>query len=221
MRRAALRQPPPLPEAAWTGWSRLEPVATAREPKSPHKGRRRFTARVSLRGAAVEGELGPCPSPSLCSLPGPCRQADSPEGTGDRPGFGGADLWGRAHPAPALPSPRSRISCVETCVREVSGVMVVSRPSGLAWEVGWALCGLGTEVSPRILEAQPRVLTSRCSTQLPLCGEISGGPCKIKPLKWCRKESFRFGESSLFPLPALRHLKCLKNGAKPENIQNL
>lgn len=54
MRSGALRQPPQLPEVAWTGWSRLEPVAPAREPKT-HKGRRRLTARVSLRGAAVGG----------------------------------------------------------------------------------------------------------------------------------------------------------------------
>lgn len=54
MRSGALRQPPQLPEVAWTGWSRLEPVAPARELKT-HKGRRRLTARVSLRGAAVGG----------------------------------------------------------------------------------------------------------------------------------------------------------------------
>lgn len=64
MRSGALRQPPQLPEAAWTGWSRLEPVAPAREPKT-HKGRRRLTARVSLRGAAVGGCGGRAPPPAF------------------------------------------------------------------------------------------------------------------------------------------------------------
>ncbi|XP_042637447.1 N-terminal kinase-like protein [Orycteropus afer afer] len=47
MRNNTLRQPPPLPKAARTGWSRLEPEAPARE-LTPHKGRRRrLTARAT------------------------------------------------------------------------------------------------------------------------------------------------------------------------------
>lgn len=52
MRSGGLRQPPSLPEAAGTGWNRLEPAAPAREP-TPHKGRRRLTASISLREAGL------------------------------------------------------------------------------------------------------------------------------------------------------------------------
>lgn len=178
MRSGALRQPPQLPEVAWTGWSRLEPVAPARELKT-HKGRRRLTARVSLRGAAGVG-AGPCPSPSLCQVLGPHCGADSlrvPEtdlGLGER-------SHGGDYPSPAsfpvLPSPRSRFSRVETSVREVPGA-IFSRPSGLAQEAGWALCRPGTGVFPRILETQPQVLTPRCLTELFFCGETPGGAFK-------------------------------------------
>lgn len=54
-----------LPEAAGTGWNRLEPVTPARKP-TPHKGRRRLTARVSLRRAGVGGcRAAPLPQPGL------------------------------------------------------------------------------------------------------------------------------------------------------------
>lgn len=68
-RTGALRQPPPLREAAGTGWSRLEPAVPAREPK-PHKARRRLTARVSLRRAGVGGAVRH-PSPTFVPFLGP------------------------------------------------------------------------------------------------------------------------------------------------------
>ena len=68
-RTGALRQPPPLGEAAGTGWSRLEPAVPAREPK-PHKARRRLTARVSLRRAGVGVRCG-TPPPAFVPFLGP------------------------------------------------------------------------------------------------------------------------------------------------------
>lgn len=133
VRTGALRQPPPLPEAAGTGWSRLEPAAPAREP-TPHKGRRRLTARGSLRGAGwVRARAAPLPQP-LSRCPGR-PSLSSPRPARPRPVLLCAAALAVWKPGPGPPP----------------GAIFISKPSGLARALAVF----------RVLEAQWQVLASR------------------------------------------------------------
>lgn len=128
VRNGTLRQPPPLPEAAGTGWSRLEQAEPAREPTT-HKGSRRLTTSISLReagvGWGVRVRWHSCRAPPPHFLKGlrPRRPGNTP-----LPRPGGPRVLEAQRPRRGVPSPlglssafsrRDLFSCVEAGVREV------------------------------------------------------------------------------------------------------
>lgn len=177
----AQRRAAPTATAPGSGLDRLEPVRT---------GGARPRAEDSQREAAAHGPrilapggrgwlLGRAPPPAFVRCRG-LTAALTAWGSRRPTWAWGSGAGGTRLSLPGLfpgCSSRSRFSRVETRVREVPGA-IVSRPSGLAREAEWALCRPGTGVFPRILETQPKVLTSRCLTQFFFCGETPGGDFK-------------------------------------------
>lgn len=196
MRTGALRQPPPLPEAARTGWSRLEPAVPAREP-APHKGRRRLTARVSLRRAGAG--CAPCRAlpPSLCLQPaaaaaqvsGPVPAPSPPRGPCSPPR--GLDVGQslaegsrrtRALSPPTRPtspgSPRSRMAPWKPVYGKPLALLLPICPASLAVH---NLAAPGNEIFLRIFG-------TRCLVSFAFSWEIPGGALKAKLLKLYRKD---------------------------------
>ncbi|CAK7307929.1 hypothetical protein VULLAG_LOCUS13634 [Vulpes lagopus] len=197
MRTGALRQPPPLPEAARTGWSRLEPAVPAREP-APHKGRRRLTARVSLRRAGAG--CAPCCAlpPSLCLQPaaaavqvsGPAPAPSPPRGPcSPLEGSGhGAEL-GRGEPKNTRPfAPHtSHLARFSAQPQWPCGNLVYGKPLALLLPISPASLGLHDLAAPGN-EILLRVFGTRCLVSFPFGWEIPGGALKAKLLKLYRKD---------------------------------
>lgn len=146
----------PARAAPGTGWSRLEPVASARE-LMPHKGRRWLTARVSLRRSGARNVLRPSPPiPQPLSplrfwkhAPHPlhpvfCPRFSCSKVPGDDPCFGERSRGGCARPVPD-----SRPIPLRAAVSARTSPAPLSSPDP---------CRLGTEV----LQFWRRSLRFRC-----------------------------------------------------------
>lgn len=212
MRAGALRQPPPLAEAARTGWIRLEPAVPAREP-APHKGRRRLTARVFLRRAGVGNALLAHPSPILCSRPaasgvwglrvgGFPQPSPRPGGSGRGAEFGRVER-GWMRPPPPTHLARFRFSPVETRVGKPPAPLFLKS------------CRLARQSSSPSAAPRNEVFLRnpviRCLVSFPCSWETPGGALEAK-LKLQKGKALGLEKSLCFPCnSSLKHL-----GAQPE-----
>lgn len=226
MRTGALRQPPALPEAARTGRIRLEPAVPAREP-APHKGRRRLTARVSLRRAGAGSVLVPHPSPSFCPRPASVGRSGlqasrspqsfprpwQPEGSGC-----GAQLdrvepeWTRPLPPRIPPRPVFRAAAL------AAWKTVFGKPPAPLFRYSLASPARESE-SPLCPPGKRDFSQNPCHAVLsfPFSWETPESALEAKLLKL--QKNLRFGEEFCFPCNS--GLKNSGSGAKPEIIQTL